>query len=805
MIKIKLKRFSICLLAILALLCFICSSSIKSANAGESPPKVYANDISVKQGNYAYVYIKAENFVSVGSLELYVYYDSSVFNVYSQSVTGLIRNEMVSTDVATPGEAELFMASAIGVSGDGDLWVINFKVNSNAPVGTYPVTVAVGEANDINFAPISVETQSFYINVTKKAQTVKRTTFVSNTPNAIGQGESTNVYYYVSGHSNNFASGKFEINYDSQLLSLDKVEIGAVIANLNGAITSVNEKVKGCVVISFAALGGVQSYIYYSNPLFTFTFTALENVDKTAEITMDASALYDYNYNQEPNAIEGNSVKTNITILYEEPEIILPKIYLSSYDGYDSNFVLDIVAEKQTSLAAADFVVTYDTAKLSCISVQKVISLSTVVANIVKDGDGKEIGQIKFSFLLSGGITDTATLAQIQFDPVSVGDSVITLVGNGLRDGNYAVVLADCFGTNVKLSHEIVSVPAKEPTSFESGWHAYEQCKHCGYSSYEEIPALGVILDETIRFGHSCSFHNNLTMNYYVPTADLENYQSFYLGVEKDVYKNKEWTTEYIELKGELTSSGYKFVFKGIGAAEAGNELRAVLYAELDGNLYKSKTDVYSVKEYAYNRLEKSTDAKFKTLLVDMLNYCSAAQTYFGVNVDNLVNADLTETQKALATATDAVVMDNSSKVVLDGATAQVKGKSIVFNSNIEAKFYLDLDKLSDLNGVRFTIEYVDGKNALHKKSISSDEFVFDVATGCYTVKYIELNSADLRAMMTVKIEKDGTVISDTVNYSVETYVYNMLNKSTNQTFKALLKELIKYSDSANKYFYKGE
>ncbi len=336
--------------------------------------------------------------------------------------------------------------------------------------------------------------------------------------------------------------------------------------------------------------------------------------------------------------------------------------------------------------------------------------------------------------------------------------------------------------------------------------HKYIECTVCKeVLAEEEIPALGVVVDEDINYQHSCSFHNNLTLNFYIPAEDLNKYDSFYLYVEQDIYANGIWGVQSFEIhKSELTSNGYKFVFTGIGAADAGNEIRATLYAQLGDVQYKSLVDVYSVKTYAYNRLEKSTDSQFKTLLVDMLNYCSAAQVYFGVNVDNLVNTDLTEEQKALATTADSTVADTSSTVALEGATAQIKAKSIVFNSNIEVKFYMDLSSYQDLTGIALRITYTDGLGVTHVTVVESSEFVYEKSQESYTAKLVDLNSAELRAQIKVEIMLDEQVISDTLYYSVETYVYNRLSKSTDENFKALLKVLMKYSDSANKYFYKG-
>lgn len=306
--------------------------------------------------------------------------------------------------------------------------------------------------------------------------------------------------------------------------------------------------------------------------------------------------------------------------------------------------------------------------------------------------------------------------------------------------------------------------------------------------------------DWTVNFGHSASFHNNLTMNYYVPASDLADYDSYYLSVEKAVWnEDGTWGTETARIDGTLTGDGYKFVFNGIAAAEAGNTLKATLYATADGKTYKSQVDTYSVKEYAYNRLAESDDQAFKTLLVNMLNYCAAAQTYFGVNAENLVNADLTAEQQALATANDATLQDTSSTVTLDGATVQIVGKSIVFNSNIEVKFYMDLSAYDDLTGITVSLSYTDVKGGTHVITKNADEF--GTERGYYTVKVNELSAADLRQVFSVTVLKDGEAISDTVNYSVESYAYNRLANSENEDFKTLIKELMKYSDSAKAYF----
>jgi hypothetical protein len=93
---------------------------------------------------------------------------------------------------------------------------------------------------------------------------------------------------------------------------------------------------------------------------------------------------------------------------------------------------------------------------------------------------------------------------------------------------------------------------------------------------------------------------------------------------------------------------------EGIAAKEMGDTRYYAAYAKLaDGTFVYSDAYAYSLKQYAMNMLGKdSTSVKQKALCVAMLNYGAAAQNYFGYRTDDLMNADLTQAQKALASNT---------------------------------------------------------------------------------------------------------------------------------------------------------
>ena len=75
---------------------------------------------------------------------------------------------------------------------------------------------------------------------------------------------------------------------------------------------------------------------------------------------------------------------------------------------------------------------------------------------------------------------------------------------NCTTDGSYeTVVYCKTEGCKAELSREKVTIPAtghdlvqhegKDATHSESGWHPYETCTKCDYTSYEEIPVIPYI------------------------------------------------------------------------------------------------------------------------------------------------------------------------------------------------------------------------------------------------------------------------------------------------------------------------
>jgi hypothetical protein len=196
------------------------------------------------------------------------------------------------------------------------------------------------------------------------------------------------------------------------------------------------------------------------------------------------------------------------------------------------------------------------------------------------------------------------------------------------------------------------------------------------------------------------SFEDEILVNFYyqVPKTDdvVETgmavfYEApegeFDLESADEIYENPVYDPE---------TGRYMCQSKGIAAKQMGDTRYYVAYAKLMDECYVySKTYDYSPRKYAMNMLGKaSTSEKQKKLCVAMLNYGAAAQTYFGYNADDLMNAALTAEQQAMVLGYDrslfkgAAACDKATDFVkTEGFTK--KSATVSFEGAFAINFYM--------------------------------------------------------------------------------------------------------------------
>ena len=314
---------------------------------------------------------------------------------------------------------------------------------------------------------------------------------------------------------------------------------------------------------------------------------------------------------------------------------------------------------------------------------------------------------------------------------------------------------------------------------------------------------------DDVKISHNVALNNNFSIAYYIPTATFQDCTDVRLSVKKEVYTDAGVTYEETVLTDPVVQdSGYgeEFIFEysDIAAKEIGSNLTAVIEADMDGVTYYSEPDVYSVKQYATNKLKNSSDANLKKLLVDMLNYGAAAQTYFNYNTDNLANNKLTLAQKKLATDPSTLsITSDASETAISSPKAQFTGKNLLLGNNVALVFYMTFDSSVNKNNVTLELIYTTVKGEAVIKTVPFSQMKLSgYAAGEYEYDFLDIRAKDACRPVTARILLNGKQISSKITYSVQSYAYNKLNKSTTSAeLKTIINALMVYCKSAENYF----
>jgi hypothetical protein len=189
--------------------------------------------------------------------------------------------------------------------------------------------------------------------------------------------------------------------------------------------------------------------------------------------------------------------------------------------------------------------------------------------------------------------------------------------------------------------------------------------------------------------------------------------------------------------------------------------------------------------------LDKTSNATLKTLLVDLLNYGAAAQTYTWYKDKTLCNAALTAEQQAYGTTTVPAVSSvlNTKYVEIENAKATWTAGGLVLENGVTVR-------------MRFAAESVDGltvKVEAAGKTWIIDEFEAAEKAGQYYVHFTGLDARQMREQMKVTVYEGETAVSNTLLYSIESYAAAKQNDS-NAKMVALLVAMMRYGDSAAAY-----
>ena len=301
------------------------------------------------------------------------------------------------------------------------------------------------------------------------------------------------------------------------------------------------------------------------------------------------------------------------------------------------------------------------------------------------------------------------------------------------------------------------------------------------------------LLKEGPGLMHSLNLASDISINYVVSKGELASYDSFWLECR---IPGQDRTEKIAPVeKGDY----YYFTLQGLTAVEMGDTVEATLYMEKKGRTYYWETDFYSVAQYAYGQMAKDNASRaLKTLCADLLRYGAAAQTYKGYRTKAPADGSMTEAQKALLTDLSALSFGNTNRELPDLTEPTVKwvGKALVLDSKVTVRFIADLTAYrGSREDLTLRVTYRDMKGEEQTVTLREAK-AYGTTEGRYSYDFSALLAPELRTTLKAAFYAGETQVSNTLEYSVDTYGNNKTG-----TLETLCRALLAYSDSAKAYF----
>jgi len=213
-----------------------------------------------------------------------------------------------------------------------------------------------------------------------------------------------------------------------------------------------------------------------------------------------------------------------------------------------------------------------------------------------------------------------------------------------------------------------------------------------------------------VRFsGASLTLTNSVDVNYKVPA----NIIGGNTGIATPTVTFSFGGKTYNPTKTQTVNGEYVYTFANIAPHQMNDTITATITSTNYAGQAVASTKTYSIVEYCKNQLNSNTSkSEFTTLIVDLLNYGAASQTYMNYNTDNLANSWLSATQKSWATADRAYESDKAfSRISNPSVTWKSAGLNLT--SAVDMRFRIVTANISGLSvkayvpstGVTYTID----------------------------------------------------------------------------------------------------
>lgn len=228
-------------------------------------------------------------------------------------------------------------------------------------------------------------------------------------------------------------------------------------------------------------------------------------------------------------------------------------------------------------------------------------------------------------------------------------------------------------------------------------------------------------------------------------------------------------------------TEAYYLIPYPLAAKEMGDTVYMEIFDE-NGNAISENTSD-SVQNYAMRTLESETSTvQVKQMIVDMLIYGAAAQTFFDYETYTLADSLLTEEQKSLASE-DVSCRNNLEK------GDNYYGSNLSLESSILLNVFFSGLEAHDINQMYAEISFTDIHGKEHRTTVPGTEFIlYRSRGGIYKIVIDEIAVGDACQPVSVCVYKsDGTRFGSCTD-SVESYVNRAFAAEASPLYAAIMR-----------------
>ena len=463
------KRLCSLFLALALVLAWMPASAQAAGSAA-----IWSEDLTAAPNEWICIPISCADLADLSALELELFYDPQVLQFQSETCGWMLDGALYHVNGDIEGRICLTAASAQGISGNGVLVYLYFTVASDCPAGSYPLTLAVGDAYDCALRPVTIDADGGCITVLESAPAYGPFHLgMELSTDTLSAGESlTATIQNDWGYS--FAALSVTFRYDCTVFELVDAEVSRDLTE-NGAVFSLHTETDGLVRLSCASTRNI-----WCRDLMTIELRARAEAGGSGQLTAEAPEIYDENrIPYHPGSAQAQVTFRSVQVS-PVPTLRLESEQLVIGTEAESTLLLDAGSD----LAAADFRLAYDPAVVECVAVEPAVQDAYLVIN-----PNFSEGVIRFSYVKESGTQAQTPLVTIRWRPREHASHHFTLEASLIDPVNreHAPVEIACpIQTGCVYRSETAEATCTQPGG------TFLICVECGTElPLEIIPALG--------------------------------------------------------------------------------------------------------------------------------------------------------------------------------------------------------------------------------------------------------------------------------------------------------------------------